>query len=106
MVKAGKSKRNKAPVPQVRPRPEVGSRLRSVRTPLCVLLLLLAPACAFAPSVRNGFTNWDDDLYLTNNPAVKALTLPKIPHLFTSSISNVYVPLTAAVAGRAVPVFR
>ena len=95
MVKAGKGKRNKVPAPPVCPRPEVGSRFRSVRTPLCVLLLLLATAFAFAPSVRNGFTNWDDDLYLTDNPAVRALTSLNIRRIFTSSLTGVYVPLTA-----------
>ena len=95
MVKAGKSKLSKAPAPRAGPAPEVAARFQSLRTPLCVLLLLLVTACAFAPSVQNGFTNWDDDVYLTDNPAVRGFTLPNIRHIFTSSLSNVYVPLTA-----------
>jgi tetratricopeptide (TPR) repeat protein len=43
---------------------------------LCVLLLALV-VCVFLPSLRNGFVNYDDNLYVTDNFRVQAgLTWP------------------------------
>jgi len=55
---------------------------------------LLAALCAFAfsPTLSNGFTNWDDNLYLTENPAVKSFSLPA----FAKPERGLYKPLVFA----------
>jgi len=35
------------------------------------LLLALVTMLAFLPATRNGFVNYDDDLYVTQNPVVQ-----------------------------------
>src|ERR1035438_6545320 len=49
-------------------------------------LLLFAAALAFySPVTHNGFLNYDDDTYLTNNPHVRAgLTWPTVKWAFTT----------------------
>jgi tetratricopeptide (TPR) repeat protein len=49
---------------------------------------------AFLPALRNGFTNWDDDKYVTANPAVRSLSPANLFRIFTHSYVGAYVPLT------------
>lgn len=57
------------------------------------LLLLVVTACVFAPSLGNDFTNWDDEVYLTQNPFVQNLSWRNLAALFTRTISGNYNPL-------------
>ena len=59
-------------------------------------LLLFAAALAFySPVTHNGFLNYDDDTYLTNNPHVRAgLTWPTVKWAFTTYDAANYHPLT------------
>lgn len=47
----------------------------------------------FAPVLNCGFVNWDDDLYVYNNPAARGLSPEHIRYWFTRSYVNLYVPL-------------
>ncbi len=49
---------------------------------------------AFLPALTNGFTHWDDDVYVTDNPLVASLTWDHLKAIFTTSHYGVYVPLT------------
>lgn len=49
---------------------------------------------AFIPSLNNGFTNWDDDIYVTENWKIKALNWNNIKHIFTTTHFGGYEPLT------------
>ncbi|MEI8345285.1 MAG: hypothetical protein WCG06_04360, partial [Candidatus Omnitrophota bacterium] len=49
-----------------------------------VCLLLLLTAAAFLPCLTNGFTNWDDPDYLTNNPLVLSLSFQNLKEIFFS----------------------
>jgi hypothetical protein len=49
---------------------------------------------AFLPSLYNGFTNWDDDLYVVNNPDIKGVTPYNLAKIFSSSYIGNYQPLT------------
>lgn len=49
---------------------------------------------AFAPSLKNGFINWDDDVYVTENPTIRALSWQNLRTIFNSSYTGVYIPLT------------
>jgi len=49
---------------------------------------------AYFPSLLNGFTNWDDPVYLTDNPLVQELTISNFTEIFsTFQIAN-YHPIT------------
>jgi tetratricopeptide (TPR) repeat protein len=48
----------------------------------------------FLPSLRNGFINWDDQVYVLNNSSIKALTAANLRKIFTSYYVSNYQPLT------------
>jgi tetratricopeptide (TPR) repeat protein len=58
---------------------------------LCTLLILTA--VVYYPSLKNGFTNWDDDLHITENPSVKHAAWTDI---LTPGDRYLYHPLTIA----------
>lgn len=59
------------------------------------LLLLLLGIIAFAPAVKNGFVNYDDDLYVLKNGSVRAgLTAESVKWAFTSVAAGNWHPLT------------
>jgi len=61
---------------------------------LCLLLLLLTLAF-YNPIVNNGFTNYDDNGYITDNPHVRAgLTWETVKWAFTSFDAANWHPLT------------
>jgi tetratricopeptide (TPR) repeat protein len=63
-------------------------------TVLC-LLLALATLAVFNPIVHNGFTNFDDDIYILNNAHVRAgLTWDTVKWAFTSYDAANWHPLT------------
>jgi protein O-mannosyl-transferase len=59
------------------------------------MLAILAIACfVFLPSINYHFTNWDDDIYVTNNPAIHQLSLESLAGLFRPTAKYMYHPLT------------
>jgi len=69
---------------------------RSDKVSIFVLLSLLAvlTSISFWPILNNGFVNWDDNVYLTQNPRAKNFTPEKIPQIFTSFERVQYQPLS------------
>ena len=61
-----------------------------------VLGLLLVTFIVFSPTFSNEFTNWDDDLYVANNPLVKTLDGATIANIFDleSFVGGNYHPVT------------
>jgi tetratricopeptide (TPR) repeat protein len=57
-------------------------------------LLALVVLLVFLPSLRNGFINWDDQVYVLNNSSIKALTVANLRKIFTSYYVSNYQPLT------------
>ncbi|MFA5160966.1 MAG: tetratricopeptide repeat protein [Elusimicrobiales bacterium] len=57
------------------------------------LLLAALTAAAFLPSLSNGFTNWDDQLYLTANTAVRSLSPAGVADIFSHFHRGLYKPL-------------
>lgn len=57
----------------------------------CVLFILIITAICYLPIIQNKFTNWDDQLYITNNPL---LIGPDWPGIFTTNLVQNYHPLT------------
>jgi Flp pilus assembly protein TadD len=59
------------------------------------LLLIAVVLVCYSPVTHNGFLNYDDDTYLTNNPHVRAgLTWPTVKWAFTTYDAANYHPLT------------
>jgi len=61
--------------------------------------LFLAPVLAFTfilftPMFKNGFTNWDDVLYVTQNPLLKSLNAEGLKAIFSTPVVSNYHPLT------------
>ncbi len=53
----------------------------------------LATLAAFWPALGNGWVNWDDDIYLLNNPGFRGLGWENIRWMLTNQLSSHYQPL-------------
>lgn len=62
---------------------------------LQLLLIVLATAAAYLPTLENGFTNWDDPELLVNNDLVRGLTADHVRAMFSRSLAGFggYTPL-------------
>jgi len=79
------------PRAQARPRPTSASR---ARTGLLALAgTLLVTFVVYLPSLGNGFLNWDDNFYVTEN---KLMTHPTLVGILTMNLGGNYHPLTMA----------
>ncbi len=59
----------------------------------CIAICLVV-AAAFFPSLANGFTNFDDNAYVTENPLVRSLAPGNIKRIFTTTRPHtVFAPL-------------
>ncbi|MBF0547593.1 MAG: tetratricopeptide repeat protein [Candidatus Riflebacteria bacterium] len=58
------------------------------------VLACLLTAVVFFPCLSNGFTNWDDPVYLLNNPQIRSLSLNNLQSFFSSYFVGSYIPLT------------
>jgi len=59
------------------------------------IFAILAAACiVFLPSIGYQFTNWDDDIYVVNNPAIRQLSPGSVALLFRPTAEYMYHPLT------------
>ncbi len=80
---AKKSAKKKSPVAQ------------SLKNVIAVFALLIITAVAFLPSLHNGFTNWDDNQYVTQNQMITELSWSSIRTFFTTFYGGNYHPLVA-----------
>ncbi len=62
-----------------------------------VLCLCAIAAIPFLPALSGGFTNWDDDVNVTNNPYVHAGVRDGLLPLLTRSYWSLYIPVTYAL---------
>jgi len=53
-------------------------------------------AFAFWPSIHNGFTDWDDPFYVTDQPLIRDLSPHGLQAIFTTFVEGNYHPLTMA----------
>ncbi|MEP6646573.1 MAG: tetratricopeptide repeat protein [Saprospiraceae bacterium] len=59
-----------------------------------LLPILAVVFLIFLPALQNGFTNWDDVLYVTSNPLLKDLSFSGIKAIFSTPVVSNYHPLT------------
>ena len=67
---------------------------RRIATWAPALLLCVAVIATFAPALRSGFINWDDDSNLTTNPNFRGFTLDHLRWMATTTLGGHYQPLT------------
>src|SRR5437762_7752115 len=63
---------------------------------LLPVAIALVTALAFLPSMRYGFTDWDDTGYVTENSMIRDSSLSGIGALFKTFVEGNYQPLTMA----------
>jgi len=68
--------------------------MKRYRAAFFCAIILIAGFFAVYPCLKNGFVNWDDDKYLTENPAVQNFSLSAVKKTFTSFFAGNYHPLT------------
>ncbi len=68
-------------------------RSREWKLALSVILIALVTLISFLGSLDNGFVNWDDDLYVTQNILIRDLSWNNIKAIFLSPVVKMYVPL-------------
>jgi len=61
---------------------------------LSIFFISLITFIAFLPSFNNGFTNWDDGIYVHNNRMIQDLCWKNIKLIFTSFYATFYHPIT------------
>jgi len=59
-----------------------------------ILFLIIITLILFSNALNNGFTNWDDTDYVTENTFIKDLSINGIQNIFTAIVSFHYHPLT------------
>lgn len=57
------------------------------------IIVFLLVLFAYSPTFFNGFTNWDDDLQVTNNPDITSLSFHNLKLFFTSFYVGMYQPI-------------
>ncbi len=66
----------------------------SSRARWLLLVVAIATLAAFEPAVHNGFTKWDDPVYVTGNYQIRDLTPGTLREDFTTFFAGNYHPLT------------
>ncbi len=63
---------------------------------LAIATPLLLTAITFSVILNNGFTNWDDNLYVTDNPLIRSISLQNICKIFSPEtfVGGNYQPIT------------
>ena len=88
----------RAPSPD-RQHPAAPRRAATRATPLTsaqwmlLFLLLAVSAAVFSPVMRAEYLNYDDDIYVTENPYVRRLDGQSVQTLFTTPYQNQYAPV-------------
>ncbi|MFC1768105.1 hypothetical protein ACFLZ2_06165, partial [Candidatus Margulisiibacteriota bacterium] len=58
-----------------------------------IVILLVVTFIAFSPTLKNGFTNWDDQIMVTQNEKIMSLSWSSVKTMFTSVHERLYHPL-------------
>lgn len=66
---------------------------RKMRFYTGLVLIILFSLYAFFPSIKNGFTNWDDPSLITDNPLIKEVSASNIKRIFSEAYFGNYQPL-------------
>lgn len=77
--------------------PKSKSKIRKLekrKIVILIFLVLIITFVTFLPSLKNGFTNWDDRGLVVENTAIRGFSWNNVRTIFTSSFISTYIPLT------------
>ena len=91
-----KGKKNSRKNQVVAPEKSVLKAVEAKRQPRIVLIavILLITAVVYSNSLKNGFVQWDDDVYVFDNSDVKHLDIQSIHNFFKAGYLKMYQPVT------------
>jgi len=69
-------------------------KVKKFKIIISIWLILIITFVAFFPSLKNEFTNWDDNEYVTENADIQNLSGRNIKKIFSSFYTGIYCPLT------------
>lgn len=61
---------------------------------LFLTVILSVTMISFYPSLHNGWTTWDDNVYVSDNPVIQQLNFAGITEIFTKIYHGTYLPMT------------
>jgi tetratricopeptide (TPR) repeat protein len=67
--------------------------MKSTKARVYLIAVVAITFFSLLPVIRNGFVNWDDDVYLYENTGIRILTPARIQSFFTSFYAANYHPL-------------
>ncbi len=65
-----------------------------VRQVVTVFIIVVISATAHSPSLQNGWTTWDDDVYVLDNPDIRSFSGENVRKIWTSAYNGSYLPVT------------
>ncbi|MEZ4885352.1 MAG: tetratricopeptide repeat protein [Chitinophagales bacterium] len=99
MAKKNKAKQSNLPTPE-RKKPNLNHPIvyakhtwSNNRTKIGLAAILIISFIAFLPVLSAEFTNWDDNLYVTENPYLVKFSMENVVNIFTHQTSGNYNPL-------------
>ena len=68
--------------------------MKKLKIIIPVFLILIVVLVSFYPSLKNNFINLDDNLYVTENKAIRSISLTNLKNISTSFFITHYQPVT------------
>jgi protein O-mannosyl-transferase len=68
--------------------------LKKSKIIISIFLILIVTLISFYPSLKNSFINLDDNLYVTENKAIRSITLSNLKNISSSFFITHYLPVT------------
>lgn len=65
-----------------------------IRTILPILFLLLFTGASYEFTFHNGWTSWDDNVYVTDNPYIRSFSFENVTAVWSKQFNGSYLPLT------------
>jgi len=59
-----------------------------------LIVIIIITFIAYLPSINGDFLNWDDDIYILNNPSLTNLSIENLKSIFSEFYYGLYNPLT------------
>jgi tetratricopeptide (TPR) repeat protein len=68
---------------------------RPGKIPIVLSIAIIAGVllASYWPCLNNGFTNWDDDKYVTDNPVIKSISWENLKVIFSTFYIGAYTPV-------------
>ena len=68
--------------------------MKKIKIIIPAFLIIIVTLISFYPSLKNDFTNWDDNLYVTENSTIRSLSPTNLKKISTAFFVTHYQPVT------------